>query len=96
MAFGFELSAEPSLGSLLHAIELPSEGGDTLFGSLTAAYDALDESTKAKIKNLTAAHDYNRLNKAQAAKSDGLRPLLSAEQEKTVRPSSILSCAGMM
>jgi alpha-ketoglutarate-dependent taurine dioxygenase len=78
--------AEPSLGSLLHAIELPSEGGDTLFGSLTAAYDALDDGIKARIKNLTAVHDYNRLNKQQAAKSDGLRPLLSAEQEKTVPP----------
>jgi taurine dioxygenase len=77
---------EPSLGSLLHAIELPSEGGDTLFGSLTAAYDALDNDIKAKLKGLTAVHDYNRLNKQQAAKSDGLRPLLSAEQERTVPP----------
>ncbi len=78
--------AEPSLGSLLHAIELPSEGGDTLFGSLTAAYDALDDGLKAKLKNLHAVHDYNTLNKAQAAKSEGLRPVLSAEQEKTVPP----------
>jgi taurine dioxygenase len=70
----------------LHAIELPGEGGDTLFGSLTAAYDGLDEGIKAKIKDLTAVHDYNTLNKAQAAKSDGLRPVLSAEQAKAVPP----------
>jgi taurine dioxygenase len=78
--------AEPSLGSLLHAIELPREGGDTLFGSLTAAYDALDDETKAKIKNLTAVHDYNARNTVQAAESNGLRPALSAEQAKTVPP----------
>jgi taurine dioxygenase len=78
--------AEPSLGSLLHSIELPSQGGDTLFGSLTAAYDALDDDTKAKIKHLTAVHDYNARNKVQAEQSNGLRPVLSAEQAKTVPP----------
>jgi len=78
--------AEPSLGSLLHSIELPSEGGDTLFGSLTAAYEALDDELKAKIKHLTAVHDYNARNKVQAAQSNGLRPALSADQAKTVPP----------
>jgi taurine dioxygenase len=78
--------AEPSLGSLLHAIELPSEGGDTLFGSLTASYAALDDDVKAKIKNLTATHDYNARNKMQAEQSNGLRPALSAAQAKTVPP----------
>lgn len=78
--------AEPSLGSLLHAIELPAEGGDTLFSSLAAAYTALDEATKAKLKNLHAVHDYNARNKVQAEKSAGLRPALSTEEAKTVPP----------
>jgi taurine dioxygenase len=78
--------AEPSLGSLLHSIELPNEGGDTLFGSLTAAYAALDDDLKAKIGHLTAVHDYNARNKVQAQQSNGLRPTLSAEQAKTVPP----------
>jgi taurine dioxygenase len=78
--------AEPSLGSLLYSVELPSQGGDTLFGSLTAAYAALDDDLKAKILHLTAVHDYNARNKVQAQQSNGLRPALSAEQAKTVPP----------
>jgi taurine dioxygenase len=78
--------AEPSLGSLLHLRERPSEGGDTLFGSLAAAYAGLDAETKDKLKGLTAVHDYNARNVVQAAKSQGLRPNLTAEQAKTVPP----------
>jgi len=79
--------AEPSLGSLLHLKVRPQEGGDTLFASLAAAYASLDEATKSRLKGLTAIHDYNARNKIQAAKSDGLRPVLSAEQAKTVPPA---------
>ncbi len=33
--------AEPVMATCLYAIEVPSSGGDTLFASMTAAYDAL-------------------------------------------------------
>lgn len=74
---------EPSLGSLLHAQELPAEGGDTLFASMTAAYDALDEATKARIDRLTAVHDYDARNRRQNALSS-LRPALTEAQLKEV------------
>jgi taurine dioxygenase len=77
---------EPSLGSLLHAQELPEEGGDTIFASMTAAYDALDEATKERIDGLTAVHDYDARNRKQNAK-DALRPALSEEQRRTVPPT---------
>ena len=48
----------PSMGAVLHAVEVPSVGGDTLFSDMAAAYDALDDETKARIEGLVATHDF--------------------------------------
>jgi taurine dioxygenase len=53
--------AEPSLGSILRAIEIPPVGGDTLFASMTAAYDALSPAMKDWVCTLTAVHDISRV-----------------------------------
>lgn len=42
----------PSSGSLLYAIEVPPEGGDTYWLNLNLAYETLDESTKERIADL--------------------------------------------
>ena len=42
--------------SLLSAHVVPSQGGQTEFADMRAAYDALDEATKAQIANLSAYH----------------------------------------
>jgi alpha-ketoglutarate-dependent 2,4-dichlorophenoxyacetate dioxygenase len=42
--------------SLLAARALPSRGGDTEFADMRAAYDALDEETKAEIEDLVCEH----------------------------------------
>jgi taurine dioxygenase len=47
----------PSLGSILRARVVPDVGGDTLFADMEAAYDALDDATKARIDGLVAVHD---------------------------------------
>jgi len=51
---------QPSMGAILHAIEVPEIGGDTLFADMYAAYAGLDEQTRARIENLTATHDMVR------------------------------------
>ncbi|RXZ45420.1 taurine dioxygenase [Crenobacter cavernae] len=50
----------PPLGAVLSARELPPVGGDTLWSSSTAAYDALSEPIKALLCGLTAEHEFTR------------------------------------
>ncbi|MBD2165587.1 TauD/TfdA family dioxygenase [Calothrix membranacea FACHB-236] len=42
----------PSSGSLLYALEVPSQGGETSWLNLNLAYETLDESTKKRIADL--------------------------------------------
>ncbi|GBF58780.1 alpha-ketoglutarate-dependent taurine dioxygenase [Candidatus Phycosocius bacilliformis] len=53
--------AEPSLGSILRAIDLPEVGGDTLFSDMYAAYEALSPAMKAFVCTLEAEHDIARV-----------------------------------
>ena len=76
----------PSLGSLLHAQELPSEGGDTLFADQHAAYDALPEDLKARIAPLQAEHSYLAKYEELRAKSPW-RPKLTQAQIDEVAPA---------
>jgi len=52
--------ARPSMGAVLHALDVPESGGDTLFSDMYAAYDALDEATKAEVDGLSAVHDFTQ------------------------------------
>ena len=47
----------PPKASILYAIELPLEGGNTGFASTAAAYDALSDDMKERIAGLTCKHD---------------------------------------
>ena len=46
----------PSLGFALYCLEAPDYGGDTLFASLTAAYDYLSDGMKGMCERLIAVH----------------------------------------
>ena len=51
-------AAVPPLGSILYNHTLPPNGGgDTLFSSMYAAYDALSDRMKIYLEGLTANHD---------------------------------------
>jgi len=50
--------AEPSMGSLLYAVEVPPEGADTLFASMHLAYEGLPADMQNRIRNLRATHSY--------------------------------------
>lgn len=48
---------EPPMGSILHLNTVPEAGGDTLFASSYAAYDALSAPMKEFLSGLNAIHD---------------------------------------
>jgi taurine dioxygenase len=48
---------EPPMGSILYIRKCPPKGGDTLFASMYAAYDALSDRMKTYLDGLTARHD---------------------------------------
>ena len=48
---------QPALMSVLHMVKCPEIGGDTMWSSLSAAYDALSEPLKDLCDGLTALHD---------------------------------------
>ncbi|WP_341529282.1 TauD/TfdA family dioxygenase [Nostoc sp. UHCC 0302] len=43
---------KPSSGSLLYALEVPAQGGDTYWLNLNLAYETLDDATKERIADL--------------------------------------------
>ena len=62
-AFGEEWHSDascddaPPMGSILMLQELPDIGGDTMFASMYAAYEALSEPVRHMLEGLTAMHD---------------------------------------
>ncbi len=76
----------PSLGSLLHAQELPAEGGDTLFADQHQAWDGLPHALQQRLLTLKAEHSYLAKYEELRAKNPW-RPQLSQAQIDQVRPA---------
>ena len=48
---------EPLMGSILRIVQVPSSGGDTLFASMYAAFEALSSRMQRMLCGLTAIHE---------------------------------------
>jgi taurine dioxygenase len=59
----------PASTTLLYAIDIPPDGGDTLFANMHAAYEALTPETKQRIDGLRAVHSWE-----QSRYNSGSRP----------------------
>ena len=75
----------PSLGSFLHAQELPQEGGDTLFANQHLAWETLPEDLRRRVRHLRAEHSYLKVY-AELQRRNPWRPSLSPEQVSQVPP----------
>jgi len=69
----------PSLGTVLHALEVPPEGGDTLFCDLEAAYATLSDAMKTRLAGLRAAHTFAKHYRDVMAKGSKRVPLTEAQ-----------------
>jgi len=76
--------AEPSLGSIMYAIEVPAVGGDTMFANMYKAYETLSERMKQLLKGLEAEHDFAHSQIQIAAK--GHTRIASADEIAKVPP----------
>ncbi len=76
----------PSRGSMLHAIEVPTENGeplgDTLFTSTTAAYDALSDDLKERIETLEAVYSLGHRFSRLVEDGDTDAAMTEAQQER--------------
>ncbi len=59
----------PPKATALHAVTLPSRGGDTQYVNVHAAYDALPAAMKAKLEGLAAVHVFQSKYSPRALRS---------------------------
>lgn len=78
---------KPSLGSFLHAQELPAEGGDTLFANQHLAWDELPTELARAVQGRRAEHSYLKVY-GELQRRSPWRPDLSPAQVAAVPPVS--------
>ena len=74
----------PAIGSILYAVELPAFGGDTLFASQCAAYDALTPGLRATLETLNAVHSAGAEYSASGQSAQKRKSMTIAEAEGAV------------
>ncbi len=68
----------PPFASILYAREVPVTGGDTLWASMYAAYDALPSGIKELLTGLSAVHDMGSFRNDYVARENGVQALNEA------------------
>ncbi|MEC7911799.1 MAG: taurine dioxygenase [Pseudomonadota bacterium] len=68
----------PPMGSILRSKICPPSGGDTLWSSMTSAYEALSQPMKDFLDNLNAEHDFSHGFKESLAEPGGRERLKDA------------------
>ena len=71
----------PPLGTVLRSKIIPAQGGDTLWASMTAAYDGLSTPMQKFLADLTAEHDFSYGFKESLAEPGGKERLAQAVKD---------------
>lgn len=75
----------PSLGSMLHAQELPRDGGDTVFANMHLAWDSLPAALRHAVRGARAEHSYLSQYE-ELRRRNPWRPALTQAQIDEVKP----------
>ena len=80
----------PPLGSILIGKIIPKTGGDTLFSSLSKAYDDLSEDWKMRLEDMNAIHSFEFGFKESLAEEGGRERLAEALEENPPVSHSVI------
>ena len=61
----YSYKEKPVMSTMLYAVEVPAEGGDTLLADLCAAYNALPDARKRELDPLVVHHSYSHFQETR-------------------------------
>lgn len=82
----YSYKEHPVMCTMLYAVEVPGEGGDTLLADLCAAYDALPDDKKARLDPLVLHHSYKYFMETREFGREKLSPQMEAENPDVFHP----------
>lgn len=93
---------KPAVGSMLYAVELPQNDGDTYFADMITAYERLPAEIKAKLEGKRAVQSYAAFNRIYSVPTDEEQTKKSQDIDQPVVRThpysgrkSLYICAGM-